>query len=354
MKKLLKFIAYAIGAIVLLALLLVLALPLWFGPVVKPTVRASVPKLTGTSFEIGHLYLNPYTGRLEVGGLVLGNPKGYSEPVAVALSNLVFDAAMSTLGDKYVHVEEITVDGLFASYLDGGEHDVDNFTQIQYNVAGGKEKYEEAKKRAEEEKAKEGEKPADEVEDDVAKRKFVIDKLTIKNVRVKYGILPAISIPVDIVLTDVGKESGGATFSEICEQAWQAIMKSAGAVGDGVKAVGSFLGEQAGKLGDAVKSIDLSGVGAGASQAAATVSDGASKAAETVGDGAKKATEAVSEGASTAAETVGDGAKKATDAVGEGASKAAETVSDGAKKATDAVSDGAKKATDAVKNLLSF
>ena len=343
MKKLLKFIAYAIGAIVLLALLLVLALPLWLGPVVKPTVRVAVPKFTGTSFELGHLYLNPYTGRFEVGGLVLGNPKGYSEPVAVALSNLVFDAAMTTLGDKYIHVEEITVDGLFASYLDGGEHDVDNFTQIQYNVAGGKEKYEEAKKRAEEEKAKEGEKPADEVEDDVAKRKFVIDKLTIKNVRVKYGILPAISIPVDIVLTDVGKESGGATFSEICEQAWQAIMKSAGAVGDGVKAVGSFLGEQAGKLGDAVKSIDLSGVGDGASKAAATVSDGASKAAAAVTGGASKAADMVGDGASKAVGTVGDGAKKAT-----------ETVTDGAKKATEAVGEGAKKATDAVKNLFTF
>ena len=346
MKKLLKFIAYAIGAIVLLALLLVLALPLWLGPVVKPTVRVAVPKFTGTSFELGHLYLNPYTGRFEVGGLVLGNPKGYSEPVAVALSNLVFDAAMTTLGDKYIHVEEITVDGLFASYLDGGEHDVDNFTQIQYNVAGGKEKYEEAKRRAEEEKAKEGEKPAedaDEVEDDVSKRKFVIDKLTIKNVRVKYGILPAISIPVDIVLTDVGKESGGATFSEICEQAWQAIMKSAGAVGDGVKAVGSFLGEQAGKLGDAVKSIDLSGVGDGASKAAAAVTGGASKAADMVGDGASKTASAVGDGTSKAVGTVGDGAKKAT-----------ETVTDGAKKATEAVGEGAKKATDAVKNLLKF
>lgn len=318
MKKLLKFIAYAIGAIVLLALLLVLALPLWLGPVVKPTVRVAVPKFTGTSFELGHLYLNPYTGRFEVGGLVLGNPKGYSEPVAVALSNLVFDAAMTTLGDKYIHVEEITVDGLFASYLDGGEHDVDNFTQIQYNVAGGKEKYEEAKRRAEEEKAKEGEKPADDAdaeEDDVSKRKFVIDKLTIKNVRVKYGVLPAISIPVDIVLTDIGKESDGATLSEICEQAWQAILKSAGAIGDGVKAVGSFLGEQAGKLGDAVKSIDLSGAGDGAKKATETVSEGASKTAEAVGDGAKKATEAVSEGAKKATEAVGDGAKKATDAV---------------------------------------
>ena len=145
--KAIKYIAYAVGAVVALVLLLVLTLPLWLGPVVKPAVRVAVPRFTGTTFELGHLYLNPYTGRLEVGGLVVGNPKGYDEPVALSLSNLVFDAAMTTLSDEYVHVEEISIDGVFVSYLGGGEHDVDNFTQIQYNLAGSKEKFEESKNR---------------------------------------------------------------------------------------------------------------------------------------------------------------------------------------------------------------
>ena len=167
--KTIKYIAYAVGAVVALVLLLVLALPLWLGPVVKPAVRVAVPRFTGTAFELGHLYLNPYTGRLEVGGLVVGNPKGYDEPVALSLSNLVFDAAVTTLCDKYVHVEEIALDGVFVSYLGGGEHGVDNFTQIQYNIAGSKEKYEEAKKKkAEKEKAEQekAEQAAEEVVED--------------------------------------------------------------------------------------------------------------------------------------------------------------------------------------------
>ena len=361
MKKLLKFIAYAIGAVLALALLLVLTLPLWLGPVVKPTVRTVVPKFTGTSFDLAHLYLNPYTGRLEIGGFVLGNPKGYDEPVAVSLSNLVFDAGMTTLADKYVHIEEITIDGLFASYVDGGEHDVDNFTQIQYNVYGGKEKYEEAKRKAaekeaeEENKAEEGEEP----EKDVSERKLVIDKLTVKNVRVKYGLV-TIPVPVDIVLTDIGKDSGGATFSEVCEQVWEAILKSAGAVGGGVKALGSFIGEQAGKLGEHASKLGESAtaaakaVGDGASKAVDTVSSGVKSASDAVGDGASKAVDTVSGGVKSASDAVGSGASKAADTVGDGASKAVDTVGEGAKKATDAVSDGAKKATDAVKNLFSF
>lgn len=322
MKKILKFIACAIGALVLLALLLVLTLPLWLGTIFRPTVCKVVPKMTKTTFEMSKLYLNPYTGRFELGGFVLGNPQGYSEPVAASISNLVVDVAMKTLTDKYVHVEEITVDGVFVSYIDGGEHDVDNFTQIQYNVAGGKEKYEEAKKKkAEKEKA---EQPAEEaVEDEIEeleKKKYVIDRLTVKNVRLKYGILPAISLPVDIVLTDVGKESDGATLSEILDSVWKAILKGAGAIGDGVKAIGNLF-----------------------SSGAATAGEGASKAVDAIGEGAKKATETVSEGASKAVNTVGEGASKAVNTVGEGASKA-----------VDAVGEGAKKATDAVKNLFSF
>ena len=316
MKKILKLIACAIGVVVLLALLLVLTLPLWLGTIFRPTVCKVVPKMTKTTFEMSKLYLNPYTGRFELGGFVLGNPEGYSEPVAASISNLVVDVAMKTLTDKYVHVEEITVDGVFVSYIDGGEHDVDNFTQIQYNVAGGKEKYEESKKKkAEKEKAEKekAEQAAEEVVEDeieeLEKKKYVIDRLTVKNVRLKYGILPAISLPVDIVLTDIGKESDGATLSEILDSVWKSILKGAGAIGDGVKAIGNLF-----------------------SSGASTAGEGASKAMDAIGEGAKKATETVGEGASKAVNTVGEGASKAVDAVGE----------------------GAKKATDAVKNLLSF
>jgi len=184
MKKILKFIAYAVGAVVLLAILLVLTLPLWLGTIFRPTVCAAVPKMTKTTFEMSKLYLNPYTGRFELGGFVLGNPKGYSEPEAVSISNLVLDVAMTTLADKYVHVEEITVDGVFVSYIDGGEHGVDNFTQIQYNVAGGKDKYEAKKKKKSEaenaEKEKEEKAKEDAVEEEIEeleKKKYVIDHL---------------------------------------------------------------------------------------------------------------------------------------------------------------------------------
>ena len=303
MKKLLKILGIIVASIVALALLLVLTLPLWLGPVVKPIANAAVPKITKTSFNLGHLSLNPYTGRFELGDMVLGNPAGYDEPTAVAVSNIVVDVAVTTACDKYVHIEEVTVDGVFVSLVKGGENNVDNMKQIQYNVAGGKEKYEEKQAKAEAE-AKEA-KPAEEAKPDEGEaeaadsKKIVIDVLTLNNITVKYGML---TIPVpSITLKDLGKESDGLTAGELFEKIWEAVFNAALAVGDGVKALGGLLKDGAGALGDgAGKAMDAIGAG---------------KAVDAVGSGAGKAVDAVGEGAGKAVDAVGEGAGKAVDAI---------------------------------------
>ena len=296
MKKLLKILGITILSIVALALLLVLTLPLWLGPVVKPLANSAVPKLTKTSFNLGHLSLNPYTGRFELGDMVLGNPAGYDEPTAVAVSNIVVDVAMTTACDKYVHIEEVTIDGVFVSLVKGGENNVDNMLQIQYNVAGGKEKYDEKQAKAESEaKAK----PDEGEVEDADSKKIVIDVLTLNDIKVKYGM---VTIPVpSITLKDLGKESDGLTASELFEKVWEAILNAALAVGDGVKALGGLLKSGAGAVGDgAGKAIDAIGAG---------------KAADAIGDGAGKAADAVKGGAGKAVDAIGDGAGKAADAI---------------------------------------
>ena len=275
--KAVKLILKVVLGIVAVVLIAVMTLPLWLGPVVKPLASSTVPTLTKTSFAMSHLSLNPYTGRFELGGLKLGNPAGYKQPVAVSLESLVVDVAMDTLDDEFVHVEEVTVKGLYASYLTGGEYGVDNFTQIQYNLAGGKEQYE--AKKAEEEAAKANAKPEPmpepEAEEDVAKKKFVIDRLTIDDVKVCLGPV-TMPIPVTITLTDVGKKEKGVTLKELVVQVWEAILKQATQFGDGAKLLGTMLGDQAGKLGEAVKSVDMKGA-----------TDAVNSSAEKLGDAAK-------------------------------------------------------------------
>ena len=284
MKKLIKFLVYTILVLVALVVVMVLTLPLWMEPVVKPLANSAVPKCTKTSFHLGHLAFSPYSGRCELGDLRLGNPEGYSEEYALAVSNVVVDVAMSTVADKYVHIEEVTISDLFLSYLSGGENDVANITQIEYNVAGGKEKYEanKAKKEAEEaeEKAKLEKMSPEERERYEAERKdsetkVVIDKLTISNVtlvyRSKFIPIPiTIPIPFTITLTDIGKESDGVTFMELCDDIVSTILttaakvsgkaidmvgSAASLVGDGVSKLGGAVSDGAGKAVDAVKGL---------------------------------------------------------------------------------------------------
>ena len=309
-KKVVKIVLWTLGILILIPVVLIATLPLWLGPIARPSINQIVPQFTKTAFDIGHLYLNPYTGRLELGDFTMGNPEGYKEPTMISISNLVFDVAMTTLNDKYVHVEDVIVDDLFVSVVKGGENNVDNIVQLQYNLAGGKEKYEakqaaskasseaakaegeaKAKADAEAEKAKLDAMSAEEREAYLAKqeadamakeaaaKKFVIDHVLLRNVKVKYGM---ITLPVPTIeLRDLGKKSDGITMSEFFDSVWQAILKSAMAVGDGVKALGGLLGSGAGKAADAF--------GAGASKAGDALGSGA----KAVGDGAGKAIDAV-------------------------------------------------------------
>jgi len=338
MKKIIKFVIGAVIVVVAVVVLAVLTLPLWLGPVVKPVANAAVPKLTKTSFNLGVLSLNPYTGRFEIGDLQLGNPEGYDEKQALALKRLVVDVDMGTLSDEYMHVSEVAIDGVFASYVMA--NGVNNFDQIQYNVAGGKEKYKaaqaQAQAKAEADKAKKQAQPKADGEQTAEMPKVIIDKLTISDIKLKYG---PITLPVpSITLTDIGKKSNGVTLAELGDQIVQAIIKAATAMGDGVKLLGDMAGEGAKTVAEeAVKTIDA--VNEGTGKAVEVVGDGAKK----VGEGAGKAVDAVGEGA----KKVGEGAGKAVDAVGEGAKK----VGEGAGKAVDAVGEGAKKAADALKSL---
>ena len=329
--KLIKILLKTVVCIVVLVLVALLALPLWFGPVVKTAANAAVPGVVKTDFHMGHLHLNPYTARFELGDMQLSNPQGYSEKYAVTLGDIIFDAETLSLATDVIHIEEITVKDIFVSVVSGGENKVGNFKQIQYNVAGGKEKYEAAQaekqkaaeeeaekiqleemqnpKAAEEEKAKlaEEEKPA---------KKVIIDKLHISGLKVQYGILP-ISVPVTIELANIGRKSGGATLMEAWQQIWEGILKAAGVGGEQLKALGNLTGDAAKQATEAANKA-----AAQATAAVGNATESATKAAAQATESVGKATSAVTDSAANATKAVGDTMNKAT----EGATKALDSL----------------------------
>lgn len=301
MKKIGKILLKTILWIVAVVLALVLTLPLWFGPVGKLAANNIVPGMLGCDFNIGKLYLNPYTTRFETGDIQLANPEGYSEKYAFTLGDLVFDAHTLSLFTDVIHIEEIKIKDVFVSYVDGGKEKVNNFQQIQYNVAGGKENYEAAQAAAEESAQVESQaatpqEPAPETaKEESAPKKVIIDHIHISGIHIQMGIIPII-VPIDLDLHDIGKDTGGSTWEQVGQEIMNAVMKAAGAVGEQLQALGGFMSDSASQAADA-----------------AVKATGA--AAEAVGNAAGATTEAIGNAAGAATEAVGDAAGKALDSI---------------------------------------
>ena len=284
MKKVVKVILWVVGAIVALILLL----PLWIGPLVRGVANSIVPGKTGTTFHLGRFGLNQYTGGLSVGDLQLGNPEGYNEKEAVNLGSLDVNVAMTSLLSKKIRIESVALDGLTVYVSAGGG----NFTKIAENASGG----EKAEEKPEEEK------PAEEQAEsksDEGGKKVQIDIVTLKNVKVKYGVF-TLPIP-DLTLKGIGKESEeGATFADAWEKIKTSALEAAGCVG--------------GKLSDlGAAAADAAKVGAGAA------ADAAKAGASAVGDAAKNVGGAAADAAKAGAGAVGDAAKAGAGAVGDAA-----------------------------------
>ena len=296
--KVVKFLMKTILWIVAIVLVVILAIPLWIGPVVCGVANRVAPGITKTDFHLGTFKLNPYTGRLVVGDLQLGNPTNFSEKNAVDLTQLEVKVDVASLFGKKIRVELVDVGALqvYAAFPKA-----DNFLQIAKNAQGedkakadgeGQEAAK-AEVEAEVEKANANAKAEGEVAKDEKEqgKGLQIDKLSIHDVTIKYGIAP---IPFGLTLTDIGadKEEGASpmeVFKEIENAVMKALAGAAGALGDLGKGVLEMGGKGLKSIGDGATSA-VSGT---ASQATDAVSESASKATKAAGEAAGKAVDAL-------------------------------------------------------------
>ena len=183
-RRILKWVLWSVAGLFAFVLVAVLTLPLWINPVATSVAKSLVPKYTGTAFDIKDVELNPYTGKMLISGVELANPEGYSEKDAFKLGKITADVEMTTLLSKTIHVREVTVEDLFASYVfDAGG--VNNFDRI---VTAVNEKLGPKKEKKEE----------------PSETKVVIDKVTVKNVAVAVGT--GRFALASLTLTDFGRD----------------------------------------------------------------------------------------------------------------------------------------------------
>lgn len=294
MKKAVKTTLYAVGAVLLLLIVALLAHPLWVGAAGCGVAKSVVPEMTKSEFLMDALNVNLYSGKVGVAGVALKNPgEAKDDDPAVALKALNVEFSTLSMLSSEKHIKEIVVEGL-SIY---GDVTFSNIRQIVANVDeySGDEAEED---KEEPEKTESGD------------SKVVIDRIFITGTVFKWGAVKVV-LP-DIELKDIGKAEGGVTEEGAFDTVVNAICDAADKV-----AVGSG------------KALKL------AIEGGAMLADGVKVVSEAVGDAAVKAGEIGGQAVDKAGEIGG----AAVDKAGEIGGKAVE---------------GVKKGLDGIKNLNPF
>jgi hypothetical protein len=196
---------------------------------VKAGVNAFGPKLTQTKVELAGATISPLTGSGTLRGLVVGNPKGWSENNAFTLGRVHVDVAPFSLLGDHVDVEEISIDG--PEFLYETKFVSSNIKDLLKNIeefSGGKNP------QAQRPATKDG-KPI----------KFKVRKFRLTNGVARLGVgAAAIPVPLPpIELNDLGVKEGGITPDQLIG----AVMKSV--LGSIVSGTANALSNMAGARG---------------------------------------------------------------------------------------------------------
>ena len=185
--------------------------------IVKKAITRVGPEMTGVSVDVDKVGISLADGRGEIGGLVIGNPRGYKGPHAFKLGSIVLALDNTTDTANVVVIKELTIDGPDIVY-DKGD-DGSNVEAIQRNIdeyskthSGGQDK-EQADKS------------------DASAKRFIIESLQIRNGKIRLTGRDTVMDLPPLQLRNVGKSQAGMTGDEIAgmvvKQMTQATVASA-------------------------------------------------------------------------------------------------------------------------------
>ena len=105
-KRIFKFFAWLI---VILAILIV-AVYLTLGIIVKKAVTTAVPPITGTTVDVEDIDLSLLSGHISIKGFKIGNPDGFTAPSVFELGSIVVEfEPKSILSDKII-IKKVAID----------------------------------------------------------------------------------------------------------------------------------------------------------------------------------------------------------------------------------------------------
>lgn len=228
-----KIVKYTLLSLIALIIIAAVAGWLYLEPLVKGAVHKFGSQIVGTEVNLAGFKFNPLAGEIEIQGLTVANPKGYSAPHLLSLGTIAIKVDPQSLTSDTIMVENITVLKPEITY-EMPDFTTSNVMQIQENVARNTAKAENA------ESAKEAKATEAEAAEPTAAAKPA-KNVVIKKVLVEGGALSAITplqknnqaltlqMPA-VELTGIGENHQRMTISESITTIFNKILFNATSV----------------------------------------------------------------------------------------------------------------------------
>ncbi|MBO7147760.1 MAG: hypothetical protein J6W81_08435 [Lentisphaeria bacterium] len=115
-KKILKKTGVIAAWIVGIILLLLILTPFIAPVIAKTSIKTVGSAITGVPMEMQSMSINPFTGKVSIKNLKVGNPKGYTSAQAFLLKDFFVDLDASSLLSKKLVIENIQIKGVEVNF----------------------------------------------------------------------------------------------------------------------------------------------------------------------------------------------------------------------------------------------
>jgi hypothetical protein len=217
---------------------------------IKEAIEKYGSEATQASVKLDAVTLAISTGEGGITNLIVGNPKGFSTPNAIAVGSITVKLDTSTVtGNGPIVIKEIDIDKPQVTYEVNNSAD-NNLQTIQKNA----ESYA-------------GSGGGSTTASGSPQRKLIINELYVRDGQIGVSATAlqgkTLNAPLPTIhLTDIGKSSGGATAGQVASQVLGAITSEAAKVGSSqlMQSLGSSVpglsgGPNTGATGGAIKSL---------------------------------------------------------------------------------------------------
>lgn len=203
-----KTLGWIIGLLALLIIALGIFLVAGSGALLEAAIERYGSQYLGAPVEVEEADVSIGDQTAAVRGLVIQNPPGFEGPPAFRLGNVAMSLNMDQTSSELISLREVTIDGAEVAALVKGRQSNLQALLDHLNEQLG---------------------PDEEEPEDESEVKLIIDRLDFTNAKasVDSDVLgqTAVDIP-DVHLTDIGRNSNGATIAEVLKQVLEPVVRS--------------------------------------------------------------------------------------------------------------------------------